>query len=109
MTRMRKSIGRTPMRTLAVLLLMDGMTISSPQIARVLGYRADMTVRNHIWALKRFGCWQIVTSNHRHRLVGLPPDEWLPNLLKEVDTLKRSEWWATRSTYQHQLAASRAS
>lgn len=106
---LRKSICRAPLRTLAVLLLMDGEPVSAPWIARVLGYRADFTVRCHLATLKEHGVWQIVTRNRRHRLVGLPPDELLPNLLREVDTLKQSEWWAMQSTYQRHRAASRAS
>lgn len=96
MGQVRKSLQRAPLRTLAVLLLMNGEPVSGPWIARVLACR-EQTVRSHLATLKEHGIWQIVKRNRRYRLAGLPPDEWLPNLLREVDILKRSDWWATQS------------
>lgn len=110
MAQARKTLQRAPLRTLAVLLLMNGQSISVKEIAAVLKVKR-IAVYIHLATLKEHGVWQIVTSHgkhrlhQRHRLAGLPPDELLGPLLLEVDELKRSAWWAELTSTRRQRTA----
>ncbi len=105
MAKPRKQLCRAPFRTLAVLLLMDGVPISALAISQALGYRWLLAVQVHLATLRKHGCWQIASTPQGYRLVGLPPDEMLAPTLREVDILKRSDWWVMRSTFQIQRTA----
>lgn len=118
--RPRKSLQGAPLKTLAVLLLMNGSPVSAPYISQVLGYTNSQTVRIHLATLKAHGVWQIVSERHclprgqrgqlagsesTHRLAGLPPDEFLEPMLREVDELKRSQWWAELTSSRQRRTA----
>ncbi len=101
-------ITRPAMWVLGALLLADGKPVKSYILARLLFKRATSpaVIYCHILNLRRFGC-EISSSPNGvgYRLLRVPPDEHLESLLAVLPDVKRSEWWATQSTYQRQRTA----
>jgi hypothetical protein len=105
-------ITRPAYTVLAALLLADGDWVAVRSLGAGLFDRpsSPLTIRRHIWNLRRFGVLQVVRCwrngySRGYRLAQLPADEHLDGMLACVPAVRRSAWWQARADEQERIAS----
>jgi biotin operon repressor len=93
---------------LGALLLADGEQVTCEDMALWLFEKtvSHQAIYVHVYKLRQMGC-EIAssTTGTGYRLMRVPPDEHLESLLAMLPVVKRSDWWALRSTCPIQRTA----